>query len=198
MPEHVFPKLAAALSSVDFSCPGGHRLDSKRGEQNDYFDELMDERGESCESFADLVVQKPDLFLEMMELVKANWVEQGACPESIEIMMEYDGEYGEFCYPVASGKCAEALGLDVDETWEHPIWSQFGERRRLWKLYLEEERDLTTDDYWSRRAAQIERLRWLCEGAPRDSTERQEHSQATGIGEADRQAAPGAGPANLD
>lgn len=171
MPDHIFSKLAAALSSEDFKCPGGHRLDGLRGEQDDYFDELIDERGEFFESFSDLAVQKPALFLEIMELVKANWVEQGACPENIEITMEYDGEYGEISYPVASGKCAEALGLDVDETWEHPIWSQFGERRRLWKLYLEEEREYP---------------------------ERQEHSQATGLGETDRQAVVGAGPADLD
>ena len=124
-----------ALQSVEYPCPGGHRLDGKRGDLDDYADEMMDELGyPAAWSLDDLAIEHPAEYQTLRARQAENWVERGRCSQAVEITLESDGEYGEYSYPVASGPCVEALGMDEDEEYDHPLWQRAFERWRLAKI----------------------------------------------------------------
>ena len=127
--------IRAALHSSDYPCPGGHRLDGVRGDRYDYADEMMDEMGYPADWNVDsLAAEHPAEWVDLQKKMEENWVERGRCDKMVEITMEYDGEYGEYSYPVAEGPCVEALGMDEDEEYERPLWQRAFERWSLEKI----------------------------------------------------------------
>ena len=132
-----------ALHSTEYPCPGGHRLDGGRGDAFDYADEMMDEMDYPADWDLDrLAVEHPEEWKALREKQAANWVDRGRCDKSVEIVMEYDGDYGEYSYPVAEGPCVEALGMDEDEEYERPLWQRAFERWRLKRILRDAQRDL--------------------------------------------------------
>lgn len=127
--------LQKALHSCEYPCPGGHRLDGVRGDRYDFVDETMDEMGLPSEwGDDDLSVEHPEEWKALLAKMSENWVEPGHCTQTVEITLEYDGEYGEYSYPVAEGPCAAALGMDEDEDYSHPLWQRAFERWSLEKI----------------------------------------------------------------
>ena len=126
-----------ALDSCEYRCPGGHRLDGVRGDQDDFLEEMMDEMGMPADWDAGtLSTEYPKEWQALLKRMNDNWVEKGRCDQSIEITMEYEGEYGEISYPVADGPCVAALGMDMDEEYDQPLWVVAFERRRLRKILI--------------------------------------------------------------
>lgn len=125
--------LRAALDSSDYACPGEHRLDRQPGDEGDIWMLLMDERGlPEAWGEEDLRRENYQLWDRVGREVAERWVARGECQKTLILEMEYDGdEYTSFCYPVASGDCAVALGIDCDEDYSHSIWAVFNERRGL-------------------------------------------------------------------
>lgn len=134
-------KIRGALQSSSYPCPGGHRLDGVRGDLYDYADEMMDEMGLPEDwSYDNLAAEHPEQWKVLKEKQAQNWVDRGACSQTIEITMEYDGEYGEYSYPVASGDCVAALGMNEDEEYECSLWQRAFERWNLRKILRDAER----------------------------------------------------------
>lgn len=134
----IIDTVAKALFSTEFKCPGGHRKDGVKGDIYDYREEMMDEMGFPPElSFHDLTPKQQHA---LESRLRDNWIESGACDQTVEISMEYEGEYAEISYPVAHGSCVAALGLDEGEDYDHPLWQVAAERRRLAKILREAQR----------------------------------------------------------
>lgn len=131
------------LNSCEYPCPGGHRLDGVRGKYYDYADEMADEMGFPVEWDIDaLAAEHPEAWKALLKRQEENWVQRGKCQKTVEIVMEYDGDYGEYSYPIAQGDCVAALGMDEDEEYERPLWQRAFERWRLLKVLLDAEQRL--------------------------------------------------------
>ena len=89
-----------------------------------------------------LAAEHPSEWKSLLAKQAENWVARGECHKTVEIMMEYDGEYGEYSYPVALGDCVAALGMDEDEEYERPLWQRAFERWSLEKIFRDAEREL--------------------------------------------------------
>lgn len=147
--------IRTALRSCEYRCPGGHRLDGARGDLYDYADEMMDEMGYPEDwDFERLSVEHPEEYKALREKQEANWVASGKCGQSVEITMEYDGEDGEYSYPVAVGPCVEALGVDEDCEYGHPLWQRAFERWSLAKILSDAEFGIALDVRTASTAAQ--------------------------------------------
>jgi hypothetical protein len=135
----VLEAMRDALGSTEYRCPGEHRLDGVRGDRYEYLDEMMDEMGLPVDWDADrLAVEHPEQYRALRARQEANWVSRGACTQAITIDLEYDGdEYATYSYPVASGPCAAALGMDEDFEYERPLWQAAFERWRLQRIFLD-------------------------------------------------------------
>jgi hypothetical protein len=96
---------------------------------------MMDEMGYPIDWDMDnLAAERPEEYKALRKKQEENWIASGRCPQKVCVTMEYDGEYGEYSYPVAEGPCVTALGMDEDEEYEHPLWQRCFERRRLARL----------------------------------------------------------------
>ncbi len=134
--------IRAALESTEYSCPGGHRKDGQRGDVEDLIDALMTAHGLPDDWDEDrLRRENVDLWRIFRKDVEAAWFDEGACQGFVTMDLEWDGdEYTQFCYPVASGECAVALGLDEMSFGEHSIFSLWWERYSLLKTLRAAER----------------------------------------------------------
>ena len=117
------------VKSNNYPCPGGHH--SRRLTA----DEQEMDMGHLC-------WRESTVFYKEGRLPEGVYYKaEGQCAGFITIDLEWEtiDEYRGFSYPVASGECAEALGIgedDADALLSHPIIEAFQERRRI-KALLE-------------------------------------------------------------
>ena len=116
-------KFLEHLNSNKYRCPGGHYSRLLTHEEKDLED------GHWCYGEDGEHVWVMGRLPEGVE-----YILEGACKEVLTIHLETEwGEMGgtSYSYPVAEGPCAEALGLEEDEDYSHPLWARFSERRQL-------------------------------------------------------------------
>lgn len=117
--------LMSALSSQEYRCRGDHwsrRLTDDEQRVLDGYDDSV--TGEDAE----WLTARGTVPLDVMA------IGLGQCNGTITVEMESECDdmgYTLCSYPVASGDCAEALRLDEDEDYSHPIWAEMSQRQYL-------------------------------------------------------------------
>lgn len=114
------------LSSNEYKCPGGHRLDNKLGTREDYIEEVVDELVPGA--VGDVWEAK---YAEVELDADENWVYDNRCDKLITIELEYEGSIS---YPVASGDCVQSLSMAEDFEYANRLWYVAFERWRLKKI----------------------------------------------------------------
>jgi hypothetical protein len=116
-------KFLERLNSDEYKCPGGHYSRKLTYQEEDY------NRGHWCYDENGNYTWVPSRLPE-----DVTYILEGACEQVLTITLETEwGEMGgtSYSYPVAEGPCAEALGLEDDDDYSHPLWARFSERRQL-------------------------------------------------------------------
>jgi hypothetical protein len=116
-------KFLERLNSDEYKCPGGHYSRKLTYQEEDY------NRGHWCYDENGKYTWVPSRLPE-----DVTYILEGACEQVLTITLETEwGEMGgtSYSYPVAEGPCAEALGLEDDDDYSHPLWARFSERRQL-------------------------------------------------------------------
>lgn len=117
--------LMATLSSQEYRCRGDHW--SRRLTDDEIRD--MQREGHPGEGDQDYLWVSYDVPPSDVMVIGP-----GQCEGTITIDLESECDdmgYTLYSYPVASGDCADALRLDEDEDYSHPIWAEMSQRKYL-------------------------------------------------------------------
>jgi hypothetical protein len=138
------------LRGEEFPCPGGHGTDPRTSDRfyeerkEDYLAEHPEEidprlgncalcGAETYEGFPESASYP--IYADPGPPLPAGYLCEGECRGQVRIGTE--SEYGEYSmtplatWPVASGPCSEALGLDDDEECADPLFARWAERRSM-------------------------------------------------------------------